>query len=621
MSYQVDKFNGTFLTAVEDGTIDTTTDIRLVGKNYAGYGEVQNENFIHMLEHFANTTAPPRAVVGQIWYDSTSTEKKLKFYDGSKWKIANGAEVSGTAPSGLSTGEFWWDNSAKQLYAWSGTEYVLVGPETSPELGASGLSTRVVKDNGNADQTIITLTSGDVVVAIISSEEFTLTSDPGLYPDLANFRGSSIQKGITIANTNSSGISTNDYKFWGTAESAKGLVVDGAFVDSANFIQDGAIDFEDPISFAEAGFRVGVTNPDDLLGNLRIFIETYSVGPTDTRQRAVVESIKNEDVIFRFSDPLADTSVQLLELNSNKILPGINDLFDIGSDDPSNPSNNRYFRNIYSSKFIGTHQGPVVGNVTGVLIGNVTDESGDIIVNPGANAIGNSTTRYSGTLTGNVVGELQGDATNATRLGNNLPAETVPTSSDKRSVPTRDINGNIYASQFIGIADKSDRLKIDDTATDSDPEYRSAKTITLANTIVARDGSADVYANIFHGTATAARYADLAEKYLADKDYEPGTVVMIGGDAEVTACTQNSHVIGVVSTNPAYMMNSELEGGTYIALKGRVPVKVGGKVKKGDTLVAGVNGYAVAGNQGHVFAVALQASENEAVKLIEAVVL
>jgi hypothetical protein len=82
MAYQVDKFNGTFLTSVEDGTIDTTTDIRFVGKNYAGYGEVQNENFLHILENFANTTPPPRGIVGQIWYDSTSTEKKLKFYDG-----------------------------------------------------------------------------------------------------------------------------------------------------------------------------------------------------------------------------------------------------------------------------------------------------------------------------------------------------------------------------------------------------------------------------------------------------------------------------------------------------------------------------------------------------------
>ena len=89
MAYQVDRFNGTFLVSVDDGTIDTTTDIRFVGKNYAGYGEVQNENFLHLLENFANTSAPPKVLTGQIWYDSGN--KKLKFYDGNTSRTASGA--------------------------------------------------------------------------------------------------------------------------------------------------------------------------------------------------------------------------------------------------------------------------------------------------------------------------------------------------------------------------------------------------------------------------------------------------------------------------------------------------------------------------------------------------
>ena len=78
MAYEVNKFNGTFLVSVADGTIDTTTDLRFIGKNYAGYGEVQNENFLHLLENFSNTTAPPKAVTGQIWYDSGNNA--LKYY-------------------------------------------------------------------------------------------------------------------------------------------------------------------------------------------------------------------------------------------------------------------------------------------------------------------------------------------------------------------------------------------------------------------------------------------------------------------------------------------------------------------------------------------------------------
>jgi hypothetical protein len=107
---------------------------------------------------------------------------------------------------------------------------------------------------------------------------------------------------------------------------------------------------------------------------------------------------------------------------------------------------------------------------------------------------------------------------------------------------------------------------------------------------------ANVTANIFTGTATNARYADLAEKYRSDADYEPGTVVEFGGDSEVTVSTQDSsrRIAGVVSTNPAHLMNSILESEFTIdlALAGRVPVKVQGAVRKGDMLVSAGNGRA-----------------------------
>ena len=111
-----------------------------------------------------------------------------------------------------------------------------------------------------------------------------------------------------------------------------------------------------------------------------------------------------------------------------------------------------------------------------------------------------------------------------------------------------------------------------------------------------------MYANTFNGTATSAQYADLAERYEADKPLEPGTVVCFGGDKEVTACAQEGHhsVAGVVSTNPAHLMNAEAGSeATHpaIALAGRVPVKVVGPVHKGDLLVSsGVEGRAKADN-------------------------
>jgi hypothetical protein len=93
----------------------------------------------------------------------------------------------------------------------------------------------------------------------------------------------------------------------------------------------------------------------------------------------------------------------------------------------------------------------------------------------------------------------------------------------------------------------------------------------------------------FHGTATTAQYADLAELYKSDASYEPGTVIKIGGEAEVTQTTELfcANVFGIVSTDPAYLMNSMCEGNTVaVALAGRVPCKVIGQVKKGDRILA-----------------------------------
>lgn len=140
--------------------------------------------------------------------------------------------------------------------------------------------------------------------------------------------------------------------------------------------------------------------------------------------------------------------------------------------------------------------------------------------------------------------------------------------------------------------------------------------------VVARDSAGDIWFTTGHGTALQSRYADLAEKYLADQEYAVGTVVSVGGEKEVTACTWGDRAIGVVSGQPGYMMNSELDGGTYIALKGRVPVKITGVVKKKQGLIAANNGCAMAGiyHSSEVFAIALEDSDGTK-DTIEAIIL
>jgi hypothetical protein len=139
-------------------------------------------------------------------------------------------------------------------------------------------------------------------------------------------------------------------------------------------------------------------------------------------------------------------------------------------------------------------------------------------------------------------------------------------------------------------------------------------------------GSASVWFNTFYGVSTQAKYADLAENYQADKAYNPGTVLMFGGAYEVTLATvDTTAVAGVVSTNPAHLMNGQLSGSNVVplALTGRVPCMVIGPVKKGDMMVAAGFGYAKSSANptvGQVIGKALEDFPIQAKGVIEVVV-
>ena len=141
-------------------------------------------------------------------------------------------------------------------------------------------------------------------------------------------------------------------------------------------------------------------------------------------------------------------------------------------------------------------------------------------------------------------------------------------------------------------------------------------------------GSTTTWFNTFFGVSTQARYADLAERYASDEEYEPGTVVIFGGSKEITLTTEfaDTRVAGAVSTDPAYLMNAA-EPGLPIALRGKVPLKVYGPVNKGDCLVTSDRpGYAVSVGRTNeygraVFAKSLENNQEAGVKIITAVIL
>ena len=600
MAYEVNKFNGIFITSVADGTIDTTTDLRLVGKNYAGYGEVQNENFVHLLENFANITAPPKAITGQIWFDTSA--KKLKFYDGAKFKTAGGAEASASAPSGLSVGDFWWDTAAKQLYTYTGAEFTLIGPIASPDLGTSIISPAVVYGTlatAEGPHTILKVIADSKTIAVISKTAFTLDPAKNTIDDFTV-----IKKGITLVKSQT-GVSSDDFVFWGTASNASKL---GGFT-ADQYIKTGESAFISEVSFGDPGFQVGDGN------DLRIRVEDGS--------DVIVENRLGNDITFRITVTDVTDERDVAVVKSTGIEPGITNAYALGS-------TTKLWSNVYATTFNGSLVGAVTGNTTGSHKGNVLANDNTVLIDAATKQIGYAGANIVGTLTGSVTGSAS-TAINASQLNNLEPSATVPGSAIS-TIAVRNSSGNLIANQFVGIADNVDRTFIDRTNARVDPtwndstastQYRTARLTATAYSIAARDVSGNITANIFNGTATAARYADLAEKYLADQEYEVGTVVMIGGEKEVTAADVNTRAIGVVSANPAYMMNSELEGGTYIALKGRVPCKVYGSVRKGDRLVAGPRGTAIAahGNYANVFAVALESTGSDSIAVIEALVL
>ena len=230
MPYTVYKTNGVKLTTVEDGKLNISTDLQLVGKNYAGYGQVVNENFVKLLENFSNGTAPLNPLTGQIWYDSLT--KRLKIYTGTKWNQYLATTISSNRPVDLTNGEFWFDSAALKLYIKNRDSFVLIGPSAGTVGGGTGggVGTSIIIADTTVEYEAIKLTIGEATPAVISP--FTYNVD-ATDPFISQY--TKIYNGITLAGADATtGISsTNGSYFWGTA--ADSVRLDG--LPSTDFLK------------------------------------------------------------------------------------------------------------------------------------------------------------------------------------------------------------------------------------------------------------------------------------------------------------------------------------------------------------------------------------------------
>jgi len=429
MSYQV-TFTETTNPAkpaltVADQTLNSQTSLTFVGKNYAGYAPVVANNFLHLLENFANNTAPANPVEGQLWYDNTSGVSLLKVFDGTIWTSAGSVKKAGAAPLAANSnpGDLWVNTTTAQLYVFSGSNWLLVGPQFSSG-SLTGTVVDTIVDTSNVTHSVISLYANNYQLAIISKETFTPKST------IVGF--TTINQGFNLSSTDSTN-TTSLSRIWGTASNSDALLVSGVSIPSANFLRsdtsstsnfpltiraDGGLTIGSNSSFnigrdgtstvlyskssgdsvdfrlnnnsipvtvlhIDALARVGIgsnnTAPTATLDVAGTFTSSGDLSVTSTTNATSLTtgSIKTTGGLAVSKNIRVGKDVTIngqlylntldpatgLESPGSVILPSTTGIFDIGSSTAS-------FRNIYADSFVGNFSGTFTGTLQGSISGS-----------------------------------------------------------------------------------------------------------------------------------------------------------------------------------------------------------------------------------------------------------
>jgi len=544
MAYTINLTDGAVFATIADGTINTSSSMTLVGKNYAGYGEFLDENFIHLLENGSNTTAPSAPLTGQLWWDKTNN--LLKVYNGSIFKTISAATASSTAPTSNVTGDLWYDTTNQQLKVYTGSSFIVVGPAYTSSEGTAGAIPGTVNDSGGSPHFITSLFVNNQQIAIVSVDSAftpaapTNTNFPTIYP------------GITVTKSASSTLAGNVTNTGNLTLSAGGATTVNVTSTGANI----------------AGYLTGtgnITGGNLLSGGTAVVTGTIVGGNLGTG--GIITATGN----ITGGNIITAGSFQSASISSSGNIDGGN------------------------LRTVGLVT--ATGNVTG---GNVI--SGALVQGTNMSATANvqgGNLRTTGLIssTGNITSSGNVDAVYFIGNGSALTGISAAVSVTKIQNGTSEAN--------VGASGGNINFNIGGT---SNVMVVSGSGITLTglttpsiaksgSNAVGNIGSSSNYFNQVFATATTALYADVAERFEADEVMDPGTVVELGGAKEITRSRTDlsENVFGVISTRPAFTMNGGAgENDTHppVAMTGRVPVKVVGRVTKGDRLVSAGNGIA-----------------------------
>ena len=304
MAYKINNTFGTLLVTLADGTIDTaTTDLTLIGKGYAGFGEALNENLVKILENFNNTSAPSNKIQGQLWFDKTN--KQLNVYTGAKFKPVGSPTPLATQPTNAVLGDEWFDTTNSQYYIYNGTSWTLIGPTTIAGSGVTQWTTDTVQDNTGVNRSILKMVANDAVVGIVSNLAFTPSSTETNAAALVTAGYSTVAQGIQLSSTVSSA------KFRGTATDSDAL----GGVAAANYLRANAND-------TTTG-KLTIQNDDGLtLGAGSDITMTLS-----SDNLTIANTTSNADIIFTVNDGGVTTTLMTLDGDTGRLeLPSVGDL-------------------------------------------------------------------------------------------------------------------------------------------------------------------------------------------------------------------------------------------------------------------------------------------------------
>lgn len=562
MAYIINKTNGAQLVVLEDGTVNTSTSLGLVGRNYTGYGEIQNENFVSLLENFANVNPPARPLEGQAWYNTS--RNTLNVYTGDDWVPVGSATLSDIPPIG-SNGTFWYKQATGQLFVYNNNDWNLIGPEGIEGFAVTKIRTKQVLDSLNQQKIILELVVDGTSVGVISSTAFTLSENTPMTGFSIIAAGFTMSSGRVFKGSLDGNSSTAT-----RLETAR--YINGVMFDGQSNI---TIESKTPGTLSKGAYILG-SNFDG---------ETNTTWSVDASPNNVIGKIVARDSAGDFS---ANTITANLVGNVEGNVTATTGV--------------SVFNRIEAGEFVGAQ---LSGNAltatrlkTPVTINGVSfDGSQNIVVSAAADSLTGTSLAPSIINLGTLANLNIADSGLSVSSQFKFYVDSGTTPTIKSVLPNRFIKLEVYDAIQSSNTSHVSLIPSDVSLSlggNNNPAFVPEENNVTDLGLTTKKWKT-VYASTFDGTATSARYADLAENYLADSFYEPGTVLEFGGSKEVTiAEDETRRVAGVVSTNPAHLMNSKLQGDhvVAVALQGRVPCKVRGKIRKGDMLVSGGNGYA-----------------------------